>query len=331
MPKEQTLEKGLIDCIGESGGKIANHKEALRVLLAKISGIDAIGHRVVHGAEWFRQPTIITASVLKKIKKCAKLAHLHNPANVAGIEACQHVLPGIRQVAVFDTAFYQTMPDYAYIYGLPYKLYSRHRVRRYGFHGTSHEYVAEEAAKKLKKPLKALKLITCHLGNGCSITAVKNGRAVDTSMGFTPLEGLLMGTRTGDLDPAIVLFLQQQLHLSPSSVETILNRESGLKGVSGISNDMRKLFAAYRKGNPRARLAINIFVYRIRKYIGSYLAVLGGADALIFTAGIGEHQRGITAKICRGLFAYLKKRPEVLIVPTDEELMIARQAYKLVR
>jgi acetate kinase len=256
---------------------------------------------------------------------------LHNPANLAGILACKRLLPGIRQVAIFDTAFHQTLPDYAYIYGLPYAYYKTLGIRKYGFHGTSHEYVAYEAARILKKPINRLKIITCHLGNGCSITAIDKGKSVDTSMGFTPLEGLVMGTRCGDIDPALVTYLMRKKRLKIHQIDQILNKASGLKGISGLSNDMRILNRQARKADERAKLAVDVFVYRIKKYIGAYTAVMKGCDALVFTAGIGEHQKEIRQKICRGLFSHLRKRPEVLVIPTDEELMIARQTYQLIR
>jgi len=234
-------------------------------------------------------------------------------------------------VAVFDTSFHQTIPDYAYIYGLPYKYYAKYGIRKYGFHGMSHHYVADEAARILKKPLHNLKIITCHLGNGCSITAVNNGKSVDTSMGFTPLEGLIMGTRCGDLDPAVIPYIMRLDNLGIHQVEEILNKESGLKGISGLSNDMRILEKKARAGHKLAKLALNVFIYRIKKYIGAYIAVMGGCDAVVFTAGIGEHQKDIRDKVCKDVFAQFKKRPKVLIIPTDEELMIALQTFKLIK
>ncbi|MFZ5801083.1 MAG: acetate/propionate family kinase, partial [Candidatus Omnitrophota bacterium] len=245
--------------------------------------------------------------------------------------ACLKLLKGIKQVAVFDTAFHQTLPEYAYMYGLPFELYRKFGIRKYGFHGTSHEYVARKAAEKLKRPLKNLNLITCHLGNGCSITAIKNGKSIDTSMGFTPLEGLLMGTRCGDLDAAVVTYLARHKHFSADELDEILNKESGLKGVSGIGNDMRQLEAAAKRGNRRARLAIAMFVYRIKKYLGAYLAVLGKVDAVVFTAGIGENQSALRRLILKGMFENLKRQPKVLVVHTDEELMIAWQTYRLIK
>jgi acetate kinase len=256
---------------------------------------------------------------------------LHNPANLSGILACQQLLPGVKQVVVFDTAFHQSIPERAFIYGLPYDYYQKLRVRKYGFHGTSHEYVALEASHILKKPLNKLKLITCHLGNGCSITAVDQGKSIDTSMGFTPLEGLVMGTRCGDVDPALITHIMHKKNLDPKQMDRILNKESGLKGISGISNDMRLLEEKASAGNKRAKLAVDIFVYRVRKYIGAYLLVLGRLDALIFTAGIGENQPSVRKSICHGLFDCLGKKPKIMVISTNEELMIARQTYKLIK
>jgi len=330
MPQENLILKGTIESIGEKGSLIKDHQQGLREVFKKVDGVALIGHRVVHGAEQFRKPVLINFSVLKKIKQCCALAPLHNPPNLTGILTCKKLLPGIEQVAVFDTAFHQTLPEYAYIYGLPYNYYKKYRIRKYGFHGTSHEYVANEAAKKLKKPLSRLKLITCHLGNGCSITAVNNGKSIDTSMGFTPLEGLVMGTRCGDVDPALVGYIMLKEKLNPIQAEKILNKESGLKGISGISNDMRLLEEKALAGNKRAKLAIDIYVYRIRKYIGAYIAAMNGCDAIIFTAGVGENQKSIRDAVCEGNLTYLKNKPKILVIPTNEELMIARQAYKLV-
>jgi len=331
MPAERLIEKGSLEHIGEKGSKFANHYSGLRIILDKINSVQAVGHRVVHGAEKFKKPVVVDRGVIRGIKKCCAIAPLHNPANLSGILACQKLLPGVKQVAVFDTAFHQSIPAHAYIYGLPYDYYQRLGIRKYGFHGTSHQYVSLEAGRILKKPLNKLKLITCHLGNGCSITAIDKGRSIDTSMGFTPLEGLVMGTRCGDLDPALITHIMRKKKLDIKQMELILNKESGLKGISGISNDMRSLEAKAKSGNKRARLAIDIFVYRIRKYIGAYLSVLGGLDALIFTAGIGENQAGIRKKICKGLFGCLGKPVKIMVIPTDEELMIARQTYKLIK
>ena len=330
MPGQKRLAKGTIEKIGERGSPIKNHHQGIKDILKNISEVEAVGHRVVHGGEEFKQPHLINRQVIRRIKSCSEIAPLHNPANLSGIEACLKLLPGVSQVAVFDTAFHQSLPDFAYLYGLPFSYYQKYGIRKYGFHGTSHEYVAQEAAKKLRRPLNNLNLITCHLGNGCSIAAIKKGKSVDTSMGFTPLEGLLMGTRSGDIDAAVVTFLERRKNIAPARVEEILNKESGLKGVSGISNDMRQICRAAKKGHPRANLALSMFIYRIKKYLGAYLVVLGKADALVFTGGIGENQPAIRSGICKGLFNNLKYAPQVLVIHTDEELMIARQTYQIV-
>ena len=331
MPDEQLVSKGLIEHIGEPGSPIKDHYSGLKSILDKVEQVSAVGHRVVHGAEKFQRPALINNSVIKGIKLCCSIAPLHNPANLAGILACKKLLPGTKQVAVFDTAFHQTLPCYAYIYALPYEFYKKSGIRKYGFHGTSHEYVAKEAAKLLNKPFNKLKIITCHLGNGCSITAVNKGKSVDTSMGFTPLEGLVMGTRCGDIDPALVTYIMRQKQMNTEQMDRLLNKESGLKGISGISNDMRRLEESASSGNVKARLALDIFSYRIKKYIGAYTTVMSGCDALVFTGGIGENQKGIREKVCRGIFSHLKKKPKILVIPTNEELMIARQAYQLVK
>jgi len=331
MPSERLVKKGVIEHIGEEGSKFSNHYAGLKIILDEAKLVEAVGHRVVHGGEDFNKPTLVDQRVIKGIKKCCAIAPLHNPANLAGITACQKLLPGIKQVVVFDTAFHQTIPEHAFIYGLPYEYYQKLRVRKYGFHGTSHEYVAAEASRILKKPLKELKLITCHLGNGCSITAIDQGKSVDTSMGFTPLEGLVMGTRCGDLDPALITHIMQKRNIDARQMDMILNKESGLKGISGISNDMRLLDEKAQAGNKRAKLALDIFVYRIRKYIGAYLSVLGRLDVLIFTAGIGENKASIRESVCRGMFECLAKKPKIMVIPTNEELMIARQTYKLIK
>ena len=329
MPGKKYIAEGAIEHIGEKGSPVQDHYTGLKMILAKIDSVDVIGHRVVHGAEQFKEPVVIDKPVIRKIRQCCAIAPLHNPANLAGILACKKLLPGIKQVAVFDTAFHQTIPGYAYIYGLPYRYYRRFGIRKYGFHGTSHEYVAHEASRILNKPLNRLKIITCHLGNGCSITAVDSGKSIDTSMGFTPLEGLVMGTRCGDIDPALVTYIMHRDKLDTSQIDDVLNKASGLKGISGISNDMRVLCSKYKSGDKRARLAVDIFVYRIKKYIGAYIAIMGGADAVVFTAGIGQNQKGVREKICKGIFNSLKKKPKILVIPTDEELMIARSAFKL--
>ncbi|MCX5694612.1 MAG: acetate kinase [Candidatus Omnitrophica bacterium] len=331
MPSELLVKKGVIEHIGEDGSKFKNHYSGLKIILQEAELVEAVGHRVVHGGEDFNKPALVDSRVIKGIKKCAAIAPLHNPANLSGIMACQKLLPGVKQVVVFDTAFHQSIPEFAFIYGLPYDYYQKLRVRKYGFHGTSHEYVAEEASRILKKPLNKLNLITCHLGNGCSITAIKQGKSVDTSMGYTPLEGLVMGTRCGDVDPALITHIMHKKKLDTKQMDRILNKESGLKGISGISNDMRLLDEKASVGNKRAKLALDIFVYRIRKYIGAYLTVLGELDALIFTAGIGENNAAIRESVCQGLFTCFKKKPRIMVIPTNEELMIARQTYKLIK
>ncbi len=330
LPKRKFILKGAIEHIGEKGSPIRDHYRGLSLVLKKIPAVDLIGHRVVHGAQVFKEPVIINETVIRKIRQCCAIAPLHNPANLAGILACKKLLPAVTQVAVFDTAFHQTIPDFAYIYGLPYKYYKSLGIRKYGFHGTSHQYVAHEAARILNKPLSQLKIITCHLGNGCSIAAVNKGKSVDTSMGFTPLEGLVMGTRCGDIDPALVTYIMRRKAMDIAKVEEVLNKESGLIGISGLSNDMREL-SARAHSHERARLAIEVFVYRIKKYIGAYTAILEGCDAVVFTAGIGENQPDIRKKICLGLFSHLKKKPRVLVIPTDEEFMIALLAHRLIK
>ena len=332
MPGKKFFTPGLCEHIGEPGPAVKDHYSGLKAILENLkSPVDVVGHRVVHGGELFKKPVFITGAVIRKIKECCQIAPLHNPANLAGIMACKKLLPGIRQVAVFDTAFHQTLPAHAYIYGLPYRYYQRFGIRKYGFHGTSHEYVAHEAAHRLGKPLSSLKIITCHLGNGCSITAVNGGKSVDTSMGFTPLEGLVMGTRCGDIDPALITYMMRTFKLDVDQMDRLLNNESGLKGISGASNDVRVLYQKAVAGNLRARLALDIFVYRIKKYIGAYTAVMGGLDAVVFTAGIGQNSYQLRNKICRNTFAALKIKPRVLVIPTEEELMIARQAFTLMQ
>ena len=312
--------------------------------------IHAVGHRVVHGGESFMESVLINDEVKRHIQENAALAPLHNPPNLMGIEAAQHVFPDVPHTAVFDTAFHQHMPAHAYLYAVPYRLYEEHGIRRYGFHGTSHLYVAQRAAEMLEKPYGDFRVITCHLGNGCSMAAVRNGHSVDTSMGLTPLEGLVMGTRCGDIDPAVVLHIQGLLGLAPREVDELLNKQSGVLGVSEISNDMRALREAAEQGNERAALARSIFAYRVRKYIGAYLAVLGGADAIVFTGGIGEKDPAIRAEALQGLDALgivfdeeanketfgkegvITRRDSpvaALVIPTNEELIIARDAARL--
>lgn len=379
MGKEQVLAKGLVERLGsdkpnliykradgykvEEQIKATNAVEALQDICAKLtdksygvisdmSEIQAFGHRVVHGGEKVTAPVLVDDEIKKVIQDCILLAPLHNPANLAGIEACEKNFAGVPNVAVFDTAFHQTMPAEAFLYAIPYELYKEHGIRKYGFHGTSHRYVMNAAAEFLGKDAKDLKIITCHLGNGCSMAAIENGKVVDTTMGLTPLEGLMMGTRSGDLDPAVVLTLGS-LGKSGKEIDKILNKESGLWGVSGLNTfDMRDITAAEKNGHERATLARKMFTRRVVKYIGSYYAVLGGADLIVFTGGIGEYGNYIREKVCEGLGAFgveLDKEAnnemfgkagfistenskiKLLVMPTDEELMIARSVLSLVK
>ncbi|HEX7506125.1 MAG TPA: acetate kinase [Polyangia bacterium] len=312
--------------------------------------VDAVGHRVVHGGEKFSASALVTPGVRAAIEECIAIAPLHNPPNLAGISACETIFPGLPQVAVFDTAFHQSMPPHVFLYGLPYEQYDKFHIRKYGFHGTSHEYVARRCADLMKRDFDKIRLITCHMGNGSSITAVKNGKSFDTSMGLTPLEGVVMGTRTGDMDPAVVLYIMDKQKLSPQEMNTLLNNKSGVKGISGISNDMRQIMEKAEEGNLRAQLALDIFAYRIVKYIGSYVAAMGGADAIIFTGGIGENSVAVRAKILEPL-AFLGaeldsvrngsdakekvitkdgSRIATWVVPTNEELMIAQKTKTIV-
>ncbi|MDP2923188.1 MAG: acetate kinase [Candidatus Omnitrophota bacterium] len=340
FPKKVLITKGLIEKIGENGSVINNHSLGVKELfsrlikekaIADVREISAIGHRVVHGGEAFKQPHVINNEVLAKIQECAQLAPLHNPANLAGIVGCREVLAKITQVAVFDTAFHQTILEEAYHYAIPNQYYEKYGIRRYGFHGTSHQFVAGQAAKLLKRPLNKLKLITCHLGNGCSITAINKGKVVDTSMGFTPLEGLIMGTRCGDIDVAAVFYIMEKEKLSITQMDEILNRKSGLLGVSKISNDIRDIKSEIKRGNRLAKLALEMFIYRIKKYIGAYYLVLGGIDAICFTAGIGENNPDIVGKLRKDIRKITSDRTKVLVVPTDEELMIATLTYDLLK
>ncbi len=322
-------------------------------VLKDLSEVKAIGHRVVHGGEKMTKPVLIDAGVRKVIKDCFSLAPLHNPPNMTGIEACEQIFPGVPNVAVFDTAFHQSMPPEAYLYAIPLETYKQHGVRRYGFHGTSHHFVANSTAKFLGKPLESLKLITCHFGNGCSMAAVDKGKVADTTMGMTPLEGLVMGTRCGDIDPAVVLRLIGEMGMSPAEVDTFLNKKCGLLGVAGInSSDMRDIINAADGGNEQAGLALKIFVRRIVKYIGAYAALLNGADAVVFTGGIGEYSAVVRAKILDylgGLGLHLDKEAneackgrqgiistsnsswKAIVTPTNEELMIGLQSYAVLK
>ncbi|SNX55572.1 acetate kinase [Thermoanaerobacterium sp. RBIITD] len=339
-----------------------DHKDAIKMVLDALinseygvikdmSEINAVGHRVVHGGEAFTGSVLITDDVLKAITDCIELAPLHNPANIEGIKACQHIMPNVPMVAVFDTAFHQTMPDYAYLYSIPYEYYVKYRIRRYGFHGTSHKYVSRRAAEILNRPIEDLKIITCHLGNGSSIAAIKGGNSIDTSMGFTPLEGLAMGTRSGNIDPSIISYLMEKENVSAEEVINILNKKSGVYGISGISSDFRDIEeAAFKDGNKRAQLSLNIFSYRVKKTIGSYAAAMGGIDAIVFTAGVGENSPEIRESILEGLdFLGFKldkeknnvsgkeaiistndSKVKIMVVPTNEEYMIAKDTEKIV-
>ena len=318
--------------------------------ISSMSEINAVGHRVVHGGEYFSGSVLITPEVIKTLEICSDLAPLHNPPAITGIRSCTQVMGDIPQVAVFDTAFHQTMPDYAYFYPIPYEYYEKYKIRRYGFHGTSHRYVSAEMTKILGK-VEGTKIITCHLGNGSSISAVKDGKSVDTTMGFTPLDGLEMGTRCGAIDPAIVTFLMEKENLTAAEVNNVLNKKSGLLGVSGISSDSRDIEDAVKEGKPRAILADHILTYEIKKYIGSYAAAMGGVDAIVFTAGIGENNAGLRADVCKGLefmgveFDDARNAPrspdarpistdgskvKVYVIPTNEELVIAMDTAEIV-
>lgn len=307
----------------------AHLKNILKNLIKKrkiksLDEIKAVGHRVVHGGD-FSKSVIITPSILKKIKENSNLAPLHNPSNIKGIEIIQKQIPKVKQIAVFDTAFHQTMPEKVFMYALPYKFYKDHKIRKYGFHGTSHKYVALEASKILKKPLNKLNLITCHLGGGSSICAIKNGKSVDTSMGFTPLEGLIMTTRTGDFDPAIIFYLHNQLKIPLKEIETLVNNKSGTYGISGISPNFKKIISKSKKGDKRSKLAYEMFIYRIQKYIGAYSAILEKVDLVVFTAGIGEKSEKTRKDIMKA-FPKLK----YLVLETDEEKMIALETINLI-
>ena len=373
----EVLAKGLCERIGIDGRlthkipardakhefeiPMPTHAEAIQAVLDALlspeygviksaSEIDAVGHRVVHGGEKFAASALITGEVMAAIEECIPLAPLHNPANITGIKACQAVMPGVPMVAVFDTAFHQTMPAKSYIYALPYEYYEKDKVRRYGFHGTSHRYVSQRAAAMLGKDPSELKIITCHLGNGSSIAAVDGGKSVDTSMGFTPLAGLPMGTRSGDLDAGAMQYLMHRYDMDIDGMLNVLNKKSGMQGISGVGSDFRDLESAAAEGNERAALAREKFCYEVKKYIGAYAAAMGGVDAVVFTAGVGENDIGVRAEVCQGLeFLGLKldeqannvrgkeavlstadSKVKVLLVPTNEELMIAMDTAEII-
>jgi acetate kinase len=376
MATETVLAKGLAERIGIEGSVVKHeptgkakvqfkrpldtHKDALDIIfkalvdenhgvIKSLDEIDAVGHRTVHGGEAFASSVIITDEVIEKMEENSVLAPLHNPANLIGIRACQEMLPNVPMVAVFDTAFHQTMPPKAFIYPLPYELYEKYGIRKYGFHGTSHRFVTLQASKLMGKPLSELKLISCHLGNGASIAAVCHGKSIDTSMGLTPLAGLAMGTRCGDIDPEILIFLRQRGYTT-EEVDNMMNKESGVLGISGVSSDFRDIEQAAGEGNKRAQLALDVFQYRVKTTIGSYAAAMNGVDGIIFTAGLGENSDTARAAICDGLqFLGVELDPEknkirgeetiistddsktkVMIIPTNEELMIARDTVELV-
>ena len=374
------IAKGLCERIGIENSKLTykpagkepfelvqdmkDHTDAIKLVLdalvdekhgviSDMSEIDAVGHRVVHGGEKFAESVLLTDEVLETIESLNDLAPLHNPANLMGIRACKAIMPNTPMVGVFDTAFHQTMPKEAFIYGLPYEAYTENMVRRYGFHGTSHNYVTLRAIEMLGKPAEETKIITCHLGNGSSISAVKGGKCIDTSMGLTPLEGVPMGTRCGDMDPAIVIYLMKKLGLDAKGMDNYMNKKSGMLGISGVSSDFRDLGAAAAEGNERAELALRTFAYKVKKYIGAYAAALNGVDAIVFTAGVGENDKGMRERILNGLdylgvevdFELNRNCPrgenveiskpgskvKVFVIPTDEELMIAKDTARLAK
>ena len=378
MTNESLLAKGLVERIGMDGAVInhtkegaekvvtevpmKDHKDAIAQVLKAIqdpehgvlsdmSELGAVGHRVVHAGEKFAESALINDSVIEALEECVEIAPLHNPPNLLGIAACRELMPDTPMVAVFDTAFHQTMPPESYIYAIPYEYYEKYKIRRYGFHGTSHKFVAQRAAAMLGKGLEDLKLITCHLGNGASVTAIKNGKVVDTSMGFTPLEGLVMGTRSGDIDPAIVTYIREKENLAPGEANNILNKKSGVLGVSGVSSDFRDIEAAVEEGNERAALALRMFAHKVKFYIGAYIAEMNGVDAIVFTAGVGENDISMREIICddmenlginldpiankvRGQETVISdedSKVKLLLIPTNEELMIARDTNEIVK
>jgi acetate kinase len=373
MPHETIITKGEVERIGGTNAifsilvdgrmntvvrEVLNHEQAVQILLKKLidfhiirsfNDIEGVGHRVAHGGEIFKESTLVTEEELRKLEPLSELAPLHNPANIFGIKAFQRIFGNIPSVMVFDTAFHQTMPKSSYLYGLPINYYKEYGIRKYGFHGTSHQYVSERAAKMLGKPIENLRLISCHLGNGASITAIKGGKSFDTSMGFTPLEGIVMGTRSGSIDPAIMPFIMMKTGKSAEEVLNVLNKESGLLGLTGFSGDLRDIEAKAMQGDERAELALDILSSHIQHYIGSYAAKMHGVDAIIFTAGIGENSSKVRAMVLTGLefmgvywdpskneingseilISHPYSPVNVMIIPTNEETMIARDAYRI--
>ncbi|WP_071461276.1 acetate kinase [Bacillus massilinigeriensis] len=375
MPSEKVITKGLVERIGLPDSiftitvndkkvketlDIPDHEVAVKMLLDKLisqgiigslNEIEGIGHRVVHGGETFSDSAVITDEVLEKISDLSELAPLHNPAHVTGIKAFQHALPNVPEVAVFDTAFHQTMPENSFLYSLPYEYYEKFGVRKYGFHGTSHKYVSQRAAEMLGRPVEQLRLISCHLGNGASIAAIEGGKSIDTSMGFTPLAGVTMGTRSGNIDPALIPYIMEKTDQTAEEVLEVLNKKSGMLGVTGFSSDLRDIEDEAEKGNERAELALQVFANRIHKYIGSYAARMSGVDAIIFTAGIGENSSAIRGRVLKGLefmgvywdpalnqvrgeeafISYPHSPVKVMVIPTNEEVMIARDIVRLTK
>lgn len=378
MTNETLLAKGLVERIGLEGSflthekigmdkfklqePMANHKDAIGHVLnalvdadhgivSSMDEIGAVGHRVVHAGEKYASSVLITQDVINALEECVELAPLHNPPNLLGIAACQELMPDTPMVGVFDTAFHQTMPPESYIYAIPYEYYEKYKIRRYGFHGTSHKYVAERTADILGVNIEDLKIITCHLGNGASVTAIKRGKSINTSMGFTPLEGLVMGTRSGDIDPAIVSYIRQKENLASGESTNILNKKSGVLGISGVSSDFRDLEEAVAQGNERAALALKVFAHKVKHYIGAYIAEMNGVDAIVFTAGVGENDVNMRDIICselgnlgikldlvknkvRGKETIISRddsKVKILLIPTNEELMIARDTFNIIK
>ena len=377
LPNEVPLVKGIVEKIGLKGsflkqerndgdkamleGEILDHKQGIEYILGTISSkshgcitkfeeINAVGHRVVQGGEKFNSSVLITDEVIANVENCVEIAPLHNPPNLKGIYAITQLLPGVPQCAIFDTAFHQTMPEYAYMYAIPYSLYKKYGIRRYGFHGTSHRFVSKKACEILGKEYAELKIISCHLGNGASVAAIQNGKSIDTSMGFTPVEGLIMGTRSGDLDVGILTYIMQKEEIGIYAANTLVNKHSGMLGISGVSSDMREIISAMESGNERAKTAMQMYSYHVKKYIGSYAAAMGGVDLLIFTGGIGENDVFTRAEICKdlgflgidfdsdlnknrrgtGLLTTPDSKTTAIVVETNEELVIALDTFQIV-
>ncbi|HHU97833.1 MAG: acetate kinase [Bacteroidota bacterium] len=377
MEKKEVIAQGIIEKIGMKGsflkvtlpngekvmleGEILEHRAGIEYILGvllsekygcikSLEEIDAVGHRVVHGGERFNTSVLITEEVIDMLNECIELAPLHNPPNLKGIYAIQELLPNTPQVSVFDTAFHQTMPDYAYMYGIPYSMYEKYGIRRYGFHGTSHRYVSKRACEFLNVPYEEQRIITAHIGNGGSLAAIKNGKSIDTSMGMTPVEGLIMGTRSGDVDPGVISYIMDKERMSAQGISTLVNKFSGVLGMSGVSSDMREIEAAIKEGNKRAKLALDAYNYRIKKYVGSYAAAMGGVDILVFTGGVGENQAVTRSYVCKNM-AFMgielneelnasvratevviskpESKVKVVIIPTDEELTIAKDTVEI--